>query len=277
MEKMEYLRSQGYTYLIHITTKSNIELLYKKYQSNLDQKIGTLYERYLEKVQADGVFASTDINFDERYRIHNACEFPGLFFVLSNHSMEELKEKYEHHQHFVCLVFPLELMLQQNWHMNLTDQNGLISYDTFFPDTLTSIPSHKELDEYYSSLRCGWPGNEVIFHDGIPLSNCLSIIGKETNEIMIHHQLRLDLHKKPNYVFYSDRRYDGTPIHYFHHEHRHENTTTDAFYIEFIRNHLPDSYKYLCDHVSKKVELELKIYSTKIDDYDLFTYLSITR
>ncbi len=85
------------------------------------------------------------------------------------------------------------------------------------------------------------------------------------------------MERLPNYVFYSDRRYDGTKYTYFHPNHRDKDTTTNDFYIQFIREHLSTQYKYLCENVNSKEELETRIFETKVKNMDLFTYLYIYR
>ena len=89
-EKLNVLRSKGYTYLGHVTTKANFEALYASYQSNPLQKIGTAYERYLEKVQVNGVYSYTTLDFETPFSIPNPCDYPALFFHLCYQSLEEL-------------------------------------------------------------------------------------------------------------------------------------------------------------------------------------------
>ncbi len=276
-KKLQILREKGYTYLGHVTTKANFEALYKAYLENPNQKIGTAYERYLEKVQVNGVYSYTILDFETTFSIPNPCDYPALFFHLCFQSLDELVEKYST-SGSVLLLFPLELLLQRNWHFKINDKNGLIDYDTYFPHNIELIPTHKEISAYYKSIGIYYAGNEVVFHDGTYFSNAIKAIGKNINvSINDSNQYILEVERLPNYVFYSDRRYDGTKYKYFHPNHRDKDTTTNEFYIEFIREHLPIQYKYLCENVNSKEELEKRIFETKINDIDLFTYLYIYR
>lgn len=276
-EKLEVLRSKGYTYLGHITTKTNFEALHNAYLENPNQKIGTVYERYLEKVQVNGVYSYTTLDFETFFSIPNPSDYPALFFHLCHQSLEELIERYSN-SGSVLLLFPLELLLQRNWHYKIVDKNGLIDYDTYFPENMDTIPSYKEISDYYTLIGSYYIGNEVVFHDGTYFSNAICAIGKEINiRLNSSNNYKIDYERLPNYVFYSDRRYDGSKFKYFNTLHRDEDTTTTEFYVNFMKAHLPEKYKYLCENVSSKEELEMKIFETKVNHMDLFTYLYIHR
>lgn len=274
MEKIERLRSKGYKYLVHVTYQTNIEKVLKTTKT-----FNTLYERYLHRIDAGGIYALTDIDFDKKFEL-NPYEYPGLFIHLSTKELEEHVFYEDCKASYV--VFPLELLLQKNWHFKLIDKNGLIEYDTFFPENIDDIPSHHEVKDYYEKKMGYYLGNEVVFHDGLPLSNAITILNppkgmeKEVKK-ECKGSIELDVTKRPNYIFYSDRRYNGVEVSYYHSEHQNKTTTEDSFYIEFIRRHLPEEYKSLCDGMTTKEELEKKIYETKVDDMDLFTYLHIYR
>lgn len=291
-EKLNILRSKGYTFLGHVTTKANFEALYTSYQSNPFQKIGTAYERYLEKVQVNGVYSyttffslkgeksyreSSTLDFDSPFSIPNPCDYPALFFHLCYQSFEELIERYSN-SGSVLLLFPLELLLQKNWHYKIMDKNGLIDYDTYFPENMDTIPSYQEISDYYRSIGSYYVGNEVVFHDGTYFSNAICAIGKELNiRLNSSNNYKIDDKRLPNYVFYSDRRYDGSKYKYFNPLHRDEDTTSTEFYVNFMKAHLPEKYKYLCENVSSKEELEHRIFETKVNHMDLFSYLYVYR
>lgn len=296
MEKIERLRSKGYKYLVHVTYQTNIEKVLKTTKT-----FHTYYERYKYKIQAGGIYAETDIDFDKKFEL-NPYEYPGLFIHLSTKELDERLSGYSTDNHYHSapigagndehvfyedskasyVVFPLELLLQKNWHFKLIDKNGLIEYDTFFPENMDDIPYHHEVKDYYEKKMGYYIGNEVVFHDGLSLSNAITILNppkglEEEVKKECKGSIELDLTKRPNYIFYSDRRYNGVKVTYFHPEHQNKTTTEDSFYIEFIRRHLPEEYKSLCDGITTKEELERKIYETKVDDMDLFTYLHIHR
>lgn len=268
---IDNLRQKGYTYLIHDTSHSNIELLYQMYLQNSLQKINTEYERYLNKIQINGIYSYQEMIFDSPYEIDD-FGYPGLFLHLSHLTIEEIRVKYSNEINTVGIVFPLELLLQKNWHFNISDKNGYISYDTYLSHEIDKIPSYHKILNYYENR---YIGNEIIFHDGIYICNNIGIFG-EIN-ISIPYEYRLEMDKKPNYIYYSGRKYSGIPIPFFHQEHRNEITISDLFYIQWIKTYLPEEYKFLCDGVETKEELENRIYETKVDGMDLFTYLHIHR
>ncbi len=277
MDKIERLREKGYKYLVHTTFQKNVENVVKSTKT-----FNTMYERYLHRVQADGVYAKTTIDFTEKFEL-NPHEYPGLFLHLSHKNIEDFIYPEEHSASYV--VFPLELLLQQNWHFKLIDKNGLIEYDTYFPHNMDKIPSFDTVKEYYDKKMGYYIGNEVVFHDGLPLSNAICVVNPPKSlEEEIKESCKwdgdlnkLDMTKRPNYVFYSDRRYDGVKVPYYHHLFQDSITTDDFFYIEFIQRHLSEEYKSLCEGVETKEELERRMYATKVDGMDLFTYLHIHR
>ncbi len=274
MEKIDRLREKGYRYLVHVTYHKNVENVVKSTKT-----FNTLYERYVNKIEANGIYAYTDIDFTEDFKL-KPFEYPGLFLHLIHKNIEDFIYPEEHSASYV--VFPLELLLQQNWHFKLIDKNGLIEYDTYFPHNMDEIPSYETVKEYYDKKMGYYIGNEVVFHDGIPLSNAICMINppKEIEEELKEEckgSLEVDLTKKPNYIFYSDRRYDGVEVPYYHPLYQDSFITSDFFYIQFIQQHLPEEYKSLCEGVETKKELEERMYETKVDGMDLFTYLHIHR
>jgi hypothetical protein len=269
MDKIEVLRAKGYTYLIHVSRKENLE---KMIQTS--QKINTYYERYILNVNPKGIYSISEQSFDIPFEIP-ISDFPGIFFHLVSYTMDELENKYKNSNPDVMkMVFPLELLLQKNWHYKINDKNGIIDNDTYFHHNMELIPSMKEIKDYYESNNKYYIGNEVVFHDGIHLSNCLKIFTNVIIENPISYQLNLDLCRKPFYVYYSDRKYDGIEISFYKSD---LTMSTNEFYIDFIQKHLPNKYKYLCENVTTKEELENRIYNTKVNGFDLFTYLYIFR
>ena len=116
----------------------------------------------------------------------------------------------------MLILFPLELLLQRNWHYKIVDKNGLIDYDTYFPENMDTIPSYQEISDYYRSIGSYYLGNEVVFHDGTYFSNAICAIGKELNITLNSSNIyKIDYERLPNYVFYSDRLYDGEKFKYF--------------------------------------------------------------
>jgi hypothetical protein len=73
----------------------------------------------------------------------------------------------------VLIIFPLNLLKQKNWHLNIVDRNETIGYDTYFYNTIHKIPDIKDIKKFYQD---SYIGNEVVFHNKINISNCIDII-----------------------------------------------------------------------------------------------------
>lgn len=144
MEKIERLRSKGYRYLVHVTYQEKVENVLKTTKT-----FNTSYERYLHRIEAGGVYAKTEFDFNKKYEL-NPCEYPGLFIHLSSKELEEHVFYEDSKASYV--VFPLELLLQKNWHFKLIDKNGIIEYDTYFPDNIDDIPSYHEVKDYWDII-----------------------------------------------------------------------------------------------------------------------------
>ena len=68
----------------------------------------------------------------------------------------------------VMLVFPVDLLLQANWHFNLIDQNGMINRNTFCRLSMDQIPNMHAVEAFYRERSGSYPGNELVMHDGLP-------------------------------------------------------------------------------------------------------------
>ena len=123
--------------------------------------------------------------------------FPGVYLsVLYNGQQMKMEE-----DDGIILVFSNDLMnKQKNWHYNLIDKNGTCGYDTYHYNSIKHAPHPEKVIIYCSTIpneyRPGkfreWPGNEVVFHDGIDL-NLLSTICVKTG---VNQKLVKELIKK---------------------------------------------------------------------------------
>lgn len=246
------MSSKGYTCLAHVTTTSNFEAM-------SGGSILTLYDRYRQRVNARGVYSYCDLEFDEPFQLFPG-DFPGVYMSLVD-NIDEFRQRCCKFKGTIILIFPLDLLQQSNWHFNLVDRCGSIGYDTYFPETFDKSPHVKDIIEYY-----GENINEVVFHHSVPMSNASHIL--TTDGIMIENAsycLQLNLELKRNCVFYSDRQYSGKPIKYYGMD---VTTTSDEFYIDFIRQELPVGFKHLCDGAVTKEDLE-----NALSKPDVFTFL----
>ena len=90
-------------------------------------------------------------------------QFPGVYLSLL---MTSTPYKILFSQ--IALIIPMNLLYEQkNWHYNVIDKNGIITYDTYFHNNLQEIPEGNKVIEHCKP-RC--PGSEVVFHDALPIS-----------------------------------------------------------------------------------------------------------
>ena len=200
---------KGYTSIAHHTTLENLHKIIEH------RYIYTEYERHQMRIDNKGVYAYTEFNFDNDYEVV-AGQYPGTYMNLIYILKEFILGKNN-----VLIIFPLDLLQQKNWHLNLVDRNGTIGYDTYFHNNIHEIPDINSIKEFYQDY---YIGNEIVFHDKINISNCIDIIGCD---LKIDHKLNLDLISLPCYLYYSDDHYGGIDIKYLNKE---NICTTDEFY-----------------------------------------------
>lgn len=144
-------------------------------------------------------------------------EFPGAYFSLVTE--DNLKKLNIYFGKF-ALFFSARLLEQKNWHLNLGDQNGMISeFNTYYP---------WNLDEALEKIKknSGIDLNEVVFHDPVPMKYCVHIVEKPAdfapgNKDKFLPQHRLvndvppDMSKQPFYVYPFEDEWNGasaTPL-----------------------------------------------------------------
>ena len=100
--------------------------------------------------------------------------FPGVYFTLITKNNLKTEDLYGYQGDI--LIFSKKLLEQENYHINIRDYNGFINEEnTYFPWNLNKavkkirkIAKHKEF----------YTGNEVIFHDNIPMKYLCMVIKK---------------------------------------------------------------------------------------------------
>ena len=264
------LHSKGYKYLAHITSFKNYNNLIKN--TNI---IHNIYDRYKNKINSRGIFSYCDLDFDKPFTL-NPGDFPGVYMSLV-YDLDIYKEKikkFDDLKSNVILIFPLELLEQQNWHFNINDRCGAIGYDTYFPENISSSPHIDDIISYYTKEK--YIDNEVIFHHSVHLCNASHLIISD-NDIISNpvYNLQINMNLRRNCIFYSDMYYSGADICYY--KQPDVYTTSDEFYIDLMRRELPIEYKYLCTNVNikNKDTMENAIMNFKVNGVDLFTYLYI--
>jgi len=140
-------------------------------------------------------------------------QFPGVFFTLITKQNRHREPLYEDDN---VLIFSKKLLLQHNFHININDYNGFINEkNTYFSWQLDDAV--KKIAEMPVNEKL-YVGNEVVFHDPIPIKYlCLYIqkynISKElTPKTLFTKETSLFL---PNNEIYNDEEPDMTKIPFY--------------------------------------------------------------
>ncbi len=247
------MRLKGYKYVGHHTTLKNLEGILKT------GKIMTAYERWKHRVVARGIYSYCDLNFKKPFTIGGDVE--GVYCHLI-YDLNKIKVKEDE----ILLLFPLDILNQKNWHFNLCDHNGYFYPDTYTLATIDKIPDIYDVLGYYPS----YIGNEVVFHDGLPIHNCCKVYnGKEvvdSKEYEIEYSLKLDI-REGFFLHYADLFYTGIDIPLYN------KVDPDIWYRDWFRKHLPGEYMYLFDGLETRKEINNRMADIKVDGKDLLTYL----
>lgn len=236
----EILRAKGWTYLYHITRPENYEKMKE------DPFLYTPAERHQKRVEVEGVLSIEHIDFETSYYEVSTGGFPGIYLSLTHKSLDELRKRAG--EKGCLLIFPLELMNQKNWHLNLQDRNGYFYSDTITSDEVYAIPRAVTLVEARGIE------NEVVFHDRISLSNLVDVLGMPVSwRPSAPIGLELDLETLPCYIYYSGRSYSGFKYPFLRAtlEYRacfqegdeepplREDTTSSEFFFAWLMKYLP--------------------------------------
>ena len=140
-------------------------------------------------------------------------QFPGVFFTLITKQNRHREPLYEDDN---VLIFSKKLLLQHNFHININDYNGFINEkNTYLSWQLDAAV--KKIAEMPVNEKL-YVGNEVVFHDPIPMKYlCLYIqkynISKElTPKTLFTKETSLFL---PNNEIYNDEEPDMTKIPFY--------------------------------------------------------------
>lgn len=266
-------------YLSHNTSLNNLEnILESGY-------LYTSYERKKLNISYEGVLSMTNerdfTNAKEIPMKNFKGEFPGVF--MNYYTKDTLSRQFVP---FIALVFGVEILKQNNYHVNLYDHNGKIMEDiTFSKENIESMPNIKDVLAFYDKNGINSYYNELVFHDKIDI-NLLSKIwcnSKETydkihNLISKNSKLKLknkkyfldmlELHTKlpnrkihipkpmlsyldmeslPYYVFYFDNTYTGVKIPYYPYKIKFFSSLTFCKNIARIANVSDDILKDIHD------------------------------
>jgi hypothetical protein len=141
-------------------------------------------------------------------------QFPGVF--LSIITKDNINDEFIFPGKYI-IILSKKLLLQNNYHMNLRDYNGIISENnTYFPWQLDDFIS-KSKNLLTGKTR---PQNEVVFHDNIDMKYCCAIISilkkdffiKKNNflpKISIENKEDPDMTKEPFFCYPFEDIYTG--------------------------------------------------------------------
>jgi hypothetical protein len=142
-------------------------------------------------------------------------QFPGVY--LSIITKDNINKEYIFSGKYI-IILSKKLLLQKNYHINLTDYNGIVSEkNTYFPWNLHKFMSknrHLLLSEKQSQT-------EVVFHNNIDMKYCcgiISILKKDTNikinnflpKIEIENDEDPDMTKQPFLCYPFEDIYTGS-------------------------------------------------------------------
>ena len=180
-------------YLTHFTNIDNVNNILN------DFHLYTNIERVKYNTQYKSVCSPPNFNYQEKDFLN---QFPGVYMSYVSKCDIHSKIKYVGN---VCLCFTKKLLQQKNYHINITNNNGLISeHITYYPNNLNKIPKKEMIEKFYIKNEGVYCGNEVVFHDKINLGTLCEIWVKDSN---LYHELRKKIPKKFHYLIHLKNIY----------------------------------------------------------------------
>jgi len=141
-------------------------------------------------------------------------QYPGVYLTII--TKDNINKEYIFPGKYI-IILSKKLLLQQNYHINLTDYNGIVSEkNTFFSWNLDNFISKSN---YLSSSETR-PQSEIVFHDNIDMKYCcgiISILKKDTNikinnflpKTSIENEEEPDMSKQPFLCYPFEDIYTG--------------------------------------------------------------------
>jgi hypothetical protein len=139
-------------------------------------------------------------------------QFPGVYFTLITKDNLKTEDLYGYEGDI--LIFSKKLLEQENYHINIKDYNGFINEEnTYFPwniDKAVKIIKQKSKKGYDI-------GNEVIFHDNIPMKYLCLVINVKSIDYNIANKNNCKLTNiiLPQYEIYNTEEPDKTKIPFY--------------------------------------------------------------
>lgn len=143
----------------HVTRLENFASILKQ------GRLMTIVEKCKTNTHGTGVFSGES---DCSHIFTTSDQFPGLYLNALHKKTQVKAAGSDKPSSTVELVFPVDLLCQENWHLNIIDQNGCINQNTYCRASLEGIPDMQTVEAYYEGHGGYYPGNELVMHDGIP-------------------------------------------------------------------------------------------------------------
>jgi len=139
-------------------------------------------------------------------------QYPGVYFTLITKDNIKTEDLYYYTDDI--LIFSKKLLEQENYHINIRDYNGFINEkNTYFPWNLDkAVKKIKQVSKKGYEI-----GNEVVFHDAVPMKYlCMKInIKSIDNNIAIKNKTKLSNIILPHFEIYNQEEPDKTLIPFY--------------------------------------------------------------
>ncbi len=163
---VEQLKNTSFVCLIHTTNLYGLKNILS--YGGLDNRL--ILSKKGIKVSG-GLAGAYPRELTIEYNAYNQKQFPGVYMNIYTQSdflrMNDIKDNNFLNDVDIKIILPLDLLMQQNWHVNTADDNGNITNITFTPHTLP-LYIH-ELQNIWGDYEGenGYMLPEYIFHDKI--------------------------------------------------------------------------------------------------------------
>lgn len=148
--------------LCHATKTTNIISILKS------KFIYSPYDAHKNKIKLDGIMVTDEYgDLNSEFKPSLIGSFPGIYCsVITIYDKESVCNMMGN----VAIILSKKLLQSDNWHLNIIDQNGCINANTLTSKTIDLYPPQDDIENFVKKHnKYGYPGNELIIHDSIPI------------------------------------------------------------------------------------------------------------